>query len=283
MRPVDTPRATAALWEITTPGHPGRIGGVAMAGFRARATGPLDLAVVPYPAVTVAVDLGDGPLAVGDAGGERETGSVVIGLAPHGLRGRGRDIECLQIRLSPMVAHAVLGPAADLGGRIVRLDDLWGRDAARTQERLRAAGSWADRFALAEAELARRHRDGPAVDPEVAFVWRQLVTHRGDVRIERLAAEAGWSRKRLWSRFRSQTGLTPKHAARLVRFDHAAHRLAAGHRPALVAAEAGYADQSHLHREVVAFAGATPTAVAAAPWLTVDDEAWASPGYLRTV
>ncbi|WP_309056326.1 helix-turn-helix domain-containing protein, partial [Streptomyces sp.] len=83
---------------------------------------------------------------------------------------------------------------------------------------------------------------------------------------------------RLWARFRSQIGLTPKRAARLIRFDHAAHRLAAGHRAAVVAAESGYADQSHLHREVVAFAGVTPTAVATAPWLAVDDEAWAGTG-----
>ncbi len=96
--------------------------------------------------------------------------------------------------------------------------------------------------------------------------------------VEELAAAVGWSRKRLWSRFGSQIGLTPKRAAQLVRFDHAAHRLAAGERAALVAAESGYADQSHLHREVMAFAGVTPTNIAVAPWLAVDDVAWAPPG-----
>jgi hypothetical protein len=40
-------------------------------------------------------------------------------------------------------------------------------------------------------------------------------------------------------------------------------------------AESGYADQSHLHRDVMAFAGLTPAAVAAAPFLAVDDVAWA--------
>ena len=99
----------------------------------------------------------------------------------------------------------------------------------------------------------------------------------GQVRVERLAAEVGWSRKRLWSRFRSQIGLTPKRAAQLIRFDHVAHRLAAGHSAALVAAESGYADQSHLHREVMAFAGVTPKAVTATPWLTVDHIASAAP------
>jgi AraC-like DNA-binding protein len=130
---------------------------------------------------------------------------------------------------------------------------------------------------MAEAALAQRHDAGRAVDPEVAFAWEQMVTSRGQVRIERLAAEIGWSRKRLWSRFGSQIGITPKRAAQLVRFDHAAHRLAAGHSAALVAAESGYADQSHLHRDVMAFAGVTPTVMAVAPWLAVDDVAWPVP------
>jgi AraC-like DNA-binding protein len=224
----------------------------------------------------VVVDCGDGLLVVDDANGRQLMGRVVAGLAPGSVRGLGRDIECLQVRLSPVVAHAVLGASPELGGTVVALDDLWGRDAARTEEQLRAAASWDDRFVIAEAALARRHEAGRAVDPEVAFAWGRIVTSRGQVRVDQLAAEVGWSRKRLWTRFRSQIGLTPKRAAQLVRFDHAAHRLAAGHGPALVAAESGYADQSHLHRDVMAFAGVTPTAVAVAPWLAVDDVAWAA-------
>ena len=57
------------------------------------------------------------------------------------------------------------------------------------------------------------------------------------VRIEHLAAELGWSRKRLWSRFHSQIGLPPKRAAKLVRFDHAVHSLVAGQDAAGVAAD----------------------------------------------
>jgi len=270
------------LWDIATPSRPGRLPGVSMAGFRARTTDLVDLSVVPHSAVTVYVDLGDGSLAVDDSSGRRQTGGVVVGLAPNGVRGHGRDIECLQVRLSPLVAHAVLGMSAELGGSVVSLDDLWGRDAARTQEQLHAARSWDERFAIAESALARRYDAGRAVDPEVAFVWGKMVTQRGGVRVERLAAEVGWGRKRLWSRFRSQIGPTPKRAALLVRFDHAAHRLAAGHSAAQVAAETGYVDQSHLHRDVLAFAGLTPTAVAVAPWLAPDAVAWASPAYLST-
>ena len=50
------------------------------------------------------------------------------GLAPGAVfRGLGRDIECLQVRLSPVVAHAALGASAEMGGTVVALSDLWGR------------------------------------------------------------------------------------------------------------------------------------------------------------
>lgn len=116
------------------------------------------------------------------------------------------------------------------------------------------------------------------MDPEVAWTWHRIVADRGLVRVDALAAEVGWSRKRFWSRFRSQLGLPPKRAVKLVRFDHAAHRLVAGEGAAHVAADTGYADQSHLHRDVRAFTGATPTAVAGEPFLAVDGIAWPSRG-----
>ena len=245
-----------------------------MAGFSDHTAGPAGIQLVPHPAVPVVVDSGGGLLGEHASGGQRR-GSLVAGLAPVGVAGRGpQNFECLQVRLSPVVAQAVLGASAELSGTVVALEDLWGREALRIQDQLRAAASWEVRFAIAEAVLARRQQASRAADPEVTFAWSQLVASRGQVRVERLAAETGWSRKRLWSRFRSQIGLTPKRAARLVRFDHAARLLAAGGSAAGAAADSGYADQSHLHRDVLAFAGMTPTAVAVTPFLAVDDVAW---------
>ncbi|QKW24543.1 helix-turn-helix transcriptional regulator [Kitasatospora sp. NA04385] len=249
-----------------------------MAGFRAR--GAADLGVVPFPAVTLAIDLGERPLTVAD-GRRPVRGSAVVGLGTEGLRGSGRDVRCLQVRLSPVVAHTVLEGFAAAGGPLVGWDEVWGREAVRLEERLRAEPSWERRFALVAGELAVRQAEGRRMDPEVAYVWGELARSHGTARVDALAAEVGWSRKRLWSRFRAQVGTAPKQAARLVRFDHAAHRLAAGRPPAAVAAEAGYADQSHLHREVADFARVTPSAVARAPWLSVDEVAWSAPGYLR--
>jgi AraC-like DNA-binding protein len=157
---------------------------------------------------------------------------------------------------------------------VAALEDVWGRGAGQVEERLRAATSWDERFTIAAEILGRRLGARPSVDPEVAYTWRRMVTSRGRVRVDGLAGEVSWGRKRLWSRFRSQLGLTPQRAAQLVRFDRAAHLLAAGHAVASVAAQSGYVDQSHLHREVKAIAGATPTAVATARWLAIDDVAW---------
>lgn len=193
------------------------------------------------------------------------------------VRAWGVNVECVQVRLSPVIARAILGASpADLDGAVVSLDDLWGREASRMCERIGEVSSWQDRFLLTDALLARRHEAGPPVDPEVAWAWRRIVVSRGLARVDGLAAEVGWSRKRLWSRFRSQLGLPPKQAVKLVRFDHAAHRLVAGERAARVAADTGYADQSHLHRDVMAFTGATPATMAGEPFLAVDDIAWPS-------
>lgn len=269
-------RVGAPAWDIAVPLRPSRLVGVTMAGFSDRANSLVDVEVVPHPTVMMVFDLGDGAMVVEDGNGQKQQGRVVAGLAPKRVRGQGQagSFTCLQVRLSPVAAHAVLGAASELSGAVLDLDDLWGGDAVRTQERLRAAKSWDDRFTIVEVALARRHDAGRGVDPEVAFCWGRMTASRGRTRVERLAAEVGWSRKRLWSRFGSQIGITPKRAAQLIRFDYAAHRLAAGQAAARVAADSGYVDQSHLHRDVMTFTGVTPATVASAPFLAVDDVAW---------
>ncbi|MFE7116550.1 helix-turn-helix domain-containing protein [Streptomyces sp. NPDC057654] len=283
MRSAVHERPAAAGWDVARPPRPSRTAGVSLAGFRDRSTGPADLPVIPHPAVTLVVEFGNGSLVVDDATGRQRRGSLVAGLAPGAVRMRGENVTCVEVHLSPVVTHAVLGVCpAELDRTVVALDDLWGRDAERLREQLGDAPSWEDRFALTDTLLSRRRGTGPPADPEVVRAWDRIVASRGRARVEDLAAEVGWSRRRLWSRFRSQIGLPPKRAATLLRFRHAAHRLAAGDSAARVAAECGYVDQSHLHREIVAFTGITPTALADDPGLVVDDTAWAGHGIGET-
>ncbi|MEU9346735.1 helix-turn-helix domain-containing protein [Streptomyces sp. NPDC048278] len=270
----------AAVWDVACPQRPSRVAGLTMAGFRVR---DLDaLRMVPHPAVTLLLEFGAGSPVLDCAAGRQQRGSLVAGpgLGTGGaVRAQGKNVECVQVRLSPVIARAVLGASpADLDDAVVPLSDLWGREASRIREQLGDVPSWQGRFALTDALLARRYEAGPPVDPEVAWAWHRIVDSRGLARVDGLATEVGWSRKRLWSRFRSQLGLPPKRAVKLVRFDHAVHRLVAGEGAARVAADAGYADQSHLHRDVMAFTGATPATMAGEPFLAVDDIAWPSRG-----
>ncbi|BAU82012.1 araC family transcriptional regulator [Streptomyces laurentii] len=292
MRPVDPERDPTAVWKVECPTRPSRMPGVRMAGFRDNGTGLAAAGhrVVPHPDVTLFLEFGARAPLMEDTAGRQRRESLLAGpgLGSGGaLWVRGEDLECVQVRLSPPVAGVVLGVSpGDLDGAPVPVEDLWGREAARIRERLSEAATWGERFALTDALLARRYDEAArrsrsadsAVDPEVAWAWHRIVAGHGLIRVDALAAEVGWSRKRLWARFHAQIGLPPKRAATLVRFDHAAHLLTAGEPAARVAADAGFADQSHLHRDVMAFAGVTPTAVAGEPWLTVDDLAWPNGG-----
>ncbi|MGE3289390.1 MAG: helix-turn-helix domain-containing protein [Pseudonocardia sp.] len=164
--------------------------------------------------------------------------------------------------LAPPAAYAVLGtPLEHLRGLTVDLADLLGRTGREIADRMHAEPTWSGRFALLDRLLLRRIADGPRPAPEVAHAWRRLVGSGGRLPIRLLAEETGWSHKHLITMFRRQVGLPPRTAARLVRFDGVLRRVERPDRPAWeqVAADSGYADQSHLVRDFRAFAGTTPT------------------------
>jgi AraC-like DNA-binding protein len=170
----------------------------------------------------------------------------------------------LEALLSPLGAYRVLGlPLDRLSGQTVDLAELLGAAGRQLGERLRDTPSWGRRFALLDQFLLRRLDRGPRPSPEVGWAWRRLAATGGAVAIGELAREVGWSHKHLIARFRQQVGLAPKTAARLLRFNGVWRHLDGG-RPldwGLVAAEAGYADQAHLTREVTRLAGLPPSAL----------------------
>src|SRR5690606_30448911 len=100
----------------------------------------------------------------------------------------------------------------------------------------------------------------PARTQVVRWAFDHLRARGGRVEIAALSRELGYSQKHLVSLFRDQIGMSPKRAARLVRFDHLVSQLRDGPRPwAALACELGFSDQAHLAREVRRFAGFTPS------------------------
>ena len=205
---------------------------------------------VEVPTLDVALILSYGPTMRVDG---RTMSSFLVGMWDRpALTEHDGDAHGLQIDLTPAVAYALVGGRMDeLTNTVIPLDDLDVVDVERLLET--DGGAAAD-------ELASVVQRGPRVSREVDWAYRELKREPA-TRIARIAEEIGWSRSHLVDRFRREVGLSPKRFARLVRFRSAFDRL--GSAPlAIVAAECGYADQSHLTHEFREMAGDTPSAYA---------------------
>jgi AraC-like DNA-binding protein len=161
----------------------------------------------------------------------------------------------VQIDLPLDVAYALAGvPMDELTNRVVEVGDLLTVDVDRFLNRLLETGA----PEVAIEELSAAVRIGPRMSPEVRWAHERLSV-RPDTRIAALAEAVGWSRSRLVDRFRREIGVPPKTVARIARFRSAMDRMTAGAGSlAQVAAESGYADQSHFNRDVRDLAGCTP-------------------------
>lgn len=165
----------------------------------------------------------------------------------------------LHVFLRPLGLPAIFrasGP--ELASSVLNLSDLWGSAADGLIARLKAAGTWRQRFAILDEELARRLSpiDAPR---EIAWAWSRLAHAHGALSIQGLSRDLGWSRRHFSERFRRELGVTPKTAARIFRFERAC-RLMKDERPSLAqaAVACGFHDQAHMTREWAALAGCTP-------------------------
>lgn len=252
-------------------------------GYRQAGVPPMRHRGLPSPYLTLIFTL-DEPLTVlahpdpGQAPGDFRLLLGGLHTAPALISHDGRQ-SGIQIALSPLGARAVLGmPAGALAEIDVAADDVLGRDIVAAHEDLRAAEDWPQRFAVVDEWLMRRAAKNEAAIPaELTHAWRLLLRSGGTLPIADLAEEVGWSARRLSGRFTAEFGLTPKAAARVIRFDRARRRLTdrarggpvevwpdAGTRRSLgladLAVDVGYYDQAHMDREFNALAGCPPVA-----------------------
>ncbi len=193
-------------------------------------------------------------------------GTLVGGLhtTPALIVHQGRQ-SGIQVGLRPLGARALLGlPAGELAGLDVEASEVL--PAARElYERVRAAGTWAQRFAVLDEVLLRPVPPHDPVPAEVARAWQRLLDSGGQAPVTGLAREVGWSARHLAGRFQTEIGLAPKAAGRVVRFERARRlivaRAASGAplRLAGLAADCGYFDQAHLARDFRALAGCPPS------------------------
>lgn len=236
---------------------------------------------LPSPSITLILTL-DEPLTLLDqpGGKRRDFGALIGGLhtTPAFIQHDGRQ-SGIQVSLKPLGARALLGMP---GGELSRIDvpaaEVLGRGVEVLRERLREAPSWAERFALVDEALTARIVDQSRPAAEIGRAWDLLAASQGRASVEAISREVGWSSRYLRLRFGVETGLSPRSLARVMRFDRARRLLrprAAGGTFGLadLAADCGYADQSHLTRDFGRLAGLSPTAWWRSEFRSVQDSA----------
>lgn len=240
---------------------------------------------LPSPEVPLLINFAT-PHSRGDSGGgwTRFDGSWIVGLHDtHQLSEASGAREFLIARFTPLGAHLFLGVPMDaIANRAVALSDLDKGLAQTIAARVGRARGWSARFAAMEALIGARVADADVPDA-TSLAWRALVAADGRITLGALAAKMDCSHRTMIAQFRAHVGLTPKTAARLLRFDRAVRALnaasrrrsgAPGGKPFIeiagkgvraaniawadVATDCGYFDQPHFIREFRQFAGATP-------------------------
>jgi AraC-like DNA-binding protein len=280
-------------------------------GYRQRGLAPARHRGLPSPFLTFIITL-DEPLVIlahPDPGQPPGTFSTLLGglhSAPALIVHEGAQ-SGIQVALRPLGTRALLGlPAGELAEIDVPAEAVLSDLCDELRARVLAATAWGERFAVLDEILLRRMRVAPPsmrpdLAPEIGWAWRQLLTSGGAILVSDLAEQTGWSGRHLASRFRAEIGLTPKAAARVIRFNRARRLLArqatapaittataaatGRYRLADLAATCGYFDQAHLAREFNALAGCPPSqwlaeefrnvqAAGDPAWATWSDQAW---------
>jgi AraC-like DNA-binding protein len=174
----------------------------------------------------------------------------------------------LGLRLLPGAATALFGvPGRELVDLSVDAAKLLGTPAVTLADRTQGAGC-DDALIALQHLVAGRLADATGPDPLVEAAVRMLLPGRHQV-VRPLTKSLSISERQLRRRCRDATGLPPKALHRILRFQGflamAQFAMSQGRPPTadgldLLAADAGYSDQSHLTRECVRLAGLPPGA-----------------------
>jgi AraC-like DNA-binding protein len=163
------------------------------------------------------------------------------------------------IRFRPGMARTFLGVPPELTDRTVPLEELWDRRARELLRKLDDAKSIQEAMSLLLSGLGQ---PGHSPNP-VQHAIGAIADAHGNADLDRIASHANLSPRQFRRRCLEESGLTPKHLCRVLRFRHACRMAEKQDRPnwSGIAAEVEYFDQAHLIRDFHEFTGTTPMAV----------------------
>lgn len=171
------------------------------------------------------------------------------------------DIHLVGVRFRAGGLAAFLpAPMYELSDLTLDVDSALGQAAGELEGRLYDAARDSEmQTALLDDFFLKRLTLPPAYD-FCHFIAGRIEAAGGDVRLERLAREAGYSLRSIDRFFRAAFGVSPKFYARIIRFQRALTTLARQPEANLpnLALACGYYDQPHFAKEFSAFAGEAP-------------------------
>lgn len=205
--------------------------------------------VIVSPDGTIDLQWIDGALRIAGPDKEPQTEIIAAGTAIVGFR------------FHPGAAQAWLGlPISEIISQRVALEDLWGVRARRLADGIRDAAD-------IERALLDDQREQPQGDAimRAAFALIAQGTPAGAALVPWLCRALHMSERSLRRRFDDNFGYGPKTLDRILRYQRFRRlRRASPKTPtALLALDAGYADQAHLVRESRRLTGLTPRALLA--------------------
>ncbi|MBF5043571.1 AraC family transcriptional regulator [Aggregicoccus sp. 17bor-14] len=207
--------------------------------------------VLPDGCMDLLVDLASGE---GSIAGPMTRAEVVD--LPAGTRLFG-------VRFRPGAAALLLEePAHALADQHVAVAEVASRAVAALAEQVAEARTPQARIARVEALLQQATLRRRAFDPRVHHAVMLLEQAHGTLPVREVSEQVGVGERQLERLFRERVGYGPKLFARIARLSHALAQPESLVQAAL-AAQAGYADESHLLRDCRALTGRTPQALRA--------------------
>ncbi|WP_437883978.1 helix-turn-helix domain-containing protein [Pseudomonas sp. LRF_L74] len=162
------------------------------------------------------------------------------------------------VRFTPGLIPAFVDvQAADLTEQEIDLQEVM-RLASSMLERIAQATTLGEQMAIFNAfvdpSLTRK------VSDLTALALQKIILHKGDIRVGQLEAFTGYTSRTLQKQFRQDTGIGPKSFCRIIRCQATLNLISSQHDISYpeLAAELGFADQSHFLRDFKKLVSATP-------------------------
>jgi len=165
------------------------------------------------------------------------------------------------VRFRPAMSRSFLPlPGPETVDKSIALSDIWGTCGSRLNQQISETQSVSQCIGLLEERLAN-----PRDITVLQRICTSIVEQAGQVRIDDVAFQAGFSPRQLRRLFLEQVGLSPKQFCRVIRFRSSLSSFSGRGCAdwAQMALDCGYYDQAHFINEFRQFSGYTPGEFAA--------------------